>query len=789
MHELGCAKIARAAIREAPRQSGAELLHRCPNHEDKHPSLKINTKKNCWMCGPCQQSGGAWDLAAFLSGHDPSNKKAIVAWLRDHNLLPPRTNNGRRIVAQYSYTDEDGHELFQQVRYEPKDFKCRRQGGSGEWIYNAEGVRLVPYNLAEVKRTDEVWIVEGEKDVDNLKRWGLVGTTNPFGAGKWRPEFNPHFSGKSVAILPDNDRPGEQHAHDVARNLLPVARQIKIVRLPGLPEKGDFSDWQAAGGSPEELLGLRAAEAPIKEATLGVESSEDATVSAVRTEVADGWPKPELMQDELPPVQAFSEELLPESLRGLVVDTAERMQVAVDIPAAMIVLCLAGAVNRRAMIQPKVHDTGWVVVPNLWGGVVAPSGFMKSPTMVAVTRALNDIQELWWHEYRAALEDYASEKEKCELRHNAWRDAFKFASKKGNPLPADRPTEELKEPTLRRVVVNDSTFEALHKTMNENRAGVLMIRDEITGWLSRLDQDEHGNERGFALQAWNGDSGYIVDRIGRGIIYVPHCCMSVLGGITPDRLRSYLADVLKGAPGNDGLIQRFQVLVWPDKPAGWKLVDRTPDPGAHMRAASVFRALVEMDADNPTTFHFAPDAQELFFEWLAELESKIRGGELHEALTSHLSKYRSLMPSLALLFELADRAAGDFDVLAGSSRGDHPESFLVSLEHAKQAAEWCDYLESHARRVYAGIVTPQVRAARDLADKIRQRKVGAGGSFSCREVYNQGWSGLGSPEAVRLAAELLQDAGWVRPVVSESSDSLGRGRPANRWLVNPRLWQ
>jgi putative DNA primase/helicase len=251
----------------------------------------------------------------------------------------------------------------------------------------------------------------------------------------------------------------------------------------------------------------------------------------------------------------------------------------------------------------------------------------------------------------------------------------------------------------------------------------------------------------------------------------------MLGGIQPGRLRSYLVDALEDGPSNDGLIQRFQLLVWPDTAPDWNYVDRAPDAVSEQQAARVFRNLVELDAENPVRLRFATDAQELFIEWLAELEAKIRGDELHPALVSHLSKYRKLMPALAVLFHLAETAAGNGD------------ADTVSLRYAQQAAAWCEYLESHARRVYSCIVTPQLRAARELADKIKHRKVGTERFFSCRDVYLKGWSGLDSPEAVKQAAEVLQDAGWVRDVCGESSDPLGRGRPSNRYEVNPGVWE
>lgn len=85
------------------------------------------------------------------------------------------------------------------------------------------------------------------------------------------------------------------------------------------------------------------------------------------------------------------------------------------------------------------------------------------------------------------------------------------------------------------------------------------------------------------------------------------------------------------------------------------------------------------------------------------------------------------------------------------------------------------------------MVTPQLRAARELAERIKKRKTGADGFFSCREVYLKGWSGLDSPDAVKLAAEVLQDAGWVRELSGETGPF--GGRPSNRFEVNPAVWE
>ncbi|MBZ5604445.1 MAG: hypothetical protein LAO79_19250 [Acidobacteriia bacterium] len=132
------------------------------------------------------------------------------------------------------------------------------------------------------------------------------------------------------------------------------------------------------------------------------------------------------------------------------------------------------------------------------------------------------------------------------------------------------------------------------------------------------------------------------------------------------------------------------------------------------------------------------------------------------------------MPAIALLFELADRAA------AGEME---PTNLVVSLEHAKQAAAMCAYLESHAHRIYSCVTTPQMRGAQELAERIKTGKVGSDGTFSVRDVYLKGWSGLDTPELARAALQVLEDADWVRATTSESAAT--GGRPSERYVVNP----
>ncbi|MFL6448519.1 MAG: DUF3987 domain-containing protein [Bryobacteraceae bacterium] len=483
------------------------------------------------------------------------------------------------------------------------------------------------------------------------------------------------------------------------------------------------------------------------------------------------WQEPVELGSDLPPVAPFCEDLLPDRLRGLALDSANRMQVPPDFAAVGTLASLYGAINRRCKIQPKANDTSWKVTPNLWGAIIAPPGLLKSPLIEASLRPLKRIERGWRQLYAEAQERYKDELELHDIKVAAWRTQALAAEKTGGNVPVKPQTP--KAPECKRNIVNDATFEAVHAAMSTNPAGVFLVRDELTGWLTQMDRPGREGERAFYLEAWNGDGSYTIDRIGRGVIHVDACCISLFGGIQPARLRSYISDTIRDGPANDGLIQRFQVMVWPDVPRHWEYVDRPPNAEAEEVIQTMLSKILSLDSENPLVYRFCPEAQELFIHWLSELEAKVRGDDLHPALIAHLSKYRSLMPSLALIFELSD-------YICGTGSGS-----LVSPANAAKAALWCDYFESHATRVYSCIVTPQLRLARELAEKIKKRKLDA--IFSVRDVYLKGWSGLDSPEAARQAVEVLTETHWIRPYVGDEGTK--GGRPSEQYEINPAVFQ
>jgi hypothetical protein len=479
----------------------------------------------------------------------------------------------------------------------------------------------------------------------------------------------------------------------------------------------------------------------------------------------EGWPEPEKLGDELPPVPLFDAGLLPLSLRPMVEDVSDRMQTPPDFAAVVAVATLAGLCGRRFLIQPKEHDSSWTVVPNLWGGIVASPGMMKSPVVATVTAPARAVEADWRVVNAEAMREYEAAQERARLDIAVWAERYKRAAKNQKALPT-KPEAVVAEPSQRRLIAVDATFESLHQLLSENPAGVLVLRDELSGWLASLERQGRESERAFYLECWSGDTGFTIDRIGRGCVHVEHCCVSLFGGIQPARLRAYLADALQDGPSNDGLIQRFQLLIWPDIKLGWAYRDRTPNARAMKAAASVYRRIAEMDADTPLRLKFAPDAQALFVEWITDLETRLRADEISPFMQAHLAKYRKLMPALALLFSITDSSL---------------ES--VALHHAQQSADWCEYLTDHAARVYASRISPERLAALSLAQRLTKGWKRECGRFTIRDVYSNDWSGLGTPGEVRAAVRVLEDAGWVRAEKPKSDT----GRPSEVYAVNPKI--
>jgi putative DNA primase/helicase len=478
-------------------------------------------------------------------------------------------------------------------------------------------------------------------------------------------------------------------------------------------------------------------------------------------------------------VPALDPLLLPAALRPWLADIAERVQCPLEFPACGAMVALAAVVGRQVGIRPRLRDD-WTVIPNLWGAVVGRPGLLKSPALAEALKPLHQLDAIAREKHERDTAKRAARELLAEVERKATVKSLQEALKSGTreragELAAAAVAELDPAPARKRYVVNDTTVEKLGELLADNQRGVLVFRDELVGWLSGLDREGREGTRSFYLEAWNGGGRFTYDRIGRGTVEIEAACVSLLGGIQPGPLAAYLRDAVDGGAGDDGLLQRLQMVVWPDAPADFRDVDRWPDSDARQAAIDVFRGLdaidtaaigAEPERDGIPFLRFDEAAYEAFTDWRGGLERRLRSGAENPAFEAVIAKHRSLVPSLALLIHLADSAKG-------GPVGEAPTLAAIA---------WSAFLEAHARRLYSPALDPALHAARELDRRLRAGEVTA--TFAARDIYRRGWRLL-DKRGTEDALDYLADLGRLR-AEEVPPDSTG-GRPAVRWHVHPAL--
>lgn len=710
---------------EGVKSSGADQWQACcPAHDDSTASLSIKVGDDGKLLLKCFANCETRDVV----------RAAGLDWT---DLFPANgatSKPKRQIVAVYPYHWGDGALEYEAVRFEPKGFAQRRN--ADKW--GMEGARPVPYRLPELIRSDPAatrFIVEGEKDADRLRKLGLVATTNIGGAGSWKPEFASHFLGANVAVLADNDAAGRKHAIDVATSLVGAAASVKIIELPGLPEKGDVSDWLNAGGTVAELHGI-----------VDATTEFDPSASTDSTNAADSCESVGVDTLRNAPHKPFPVETLPGPVAEFVSASAKAIGCDVSFIALPLLCCLARAVGNSRVIQVK---QGWNEPAVLWGAIVAKSGSHKTPSMQQALKFLEAIQAKKISEHMGELERYAIEKSVHEKNVAEWK----------RLKSSDPPPTEPEEPVCTRYITADATIEALVGLLAKQFDGLLVSRDELAGWLNF---DEYKNGRGSGLghwlSMWSASSLNVDRKTGQvRLLHIRRAAVSLIGGIQPG--------VLKGAIGRehmqDGLCARLLLAMPEPKPVVW--TDEVVDWAIESRMSQVFDALLSLEpgADEqgdffPTPVPMTTEAKRVWIEYFNRHRGESAG--LDDDLVAAWTKLEAYTARLALILQLCSWASGEADANAID------ESTMVN------AIELSDWFGGEAKRVYGMFCESEKDVeSRELAELIRRK----GGVITPRNLVQQSRKYSNVTEA-ESALDALRRAGLGRWIVSSTATNKRR---------------
>lgn len=530
----------------------------------------------------------------------------------------------------------------------------------------------------------------------------------------------------------------------------------------------------------EELSEQGDQSVPDETASVGGSSGEPDTQKQQHQDCGDidhaEWPKLEPLNYELLPVQQFDIAMLPNSIATWVEDCADSMQCPIDYLAAGAMGCISGAIGGCVAIQPNPFSD-WVVQPTLWVMVVGRPGSMKSPAIAKALEPLKEIESEARDRYLKSLAEYKYLLAASDISIQAAETEAKAKAEDGDQEAAanllrNSQAEVPLEPTQQRYTVHEPTVEALGEVLISNPFGVLVVRDEMSAFLKKMSSQGYEEARTFFLTGHDGVSEFSFDRIGRGYRYIPRVWLSFVGAIQPDVLKRFVSQVVNGGMSNDGLIQRFGMAVWPDPHREYKRRDRPPNLEAKRAAFLVINRLSKLrerfvnedDGTPVTVLKFSDDGQNLFDDWFEQLELELRSGELSTPMEATLSKYRKLMPTIALLCAVAD---------------DRLEE--VTEHDVRKAIHWCTYLRTHAERIYSVADQSIFDAAKTVVAKISSGHLKDG--FTARDVYRPEWNRLKGKGVVRAALRLLVSRGYLREVAVEPAT----GRPTIRYLIHPEL--
>jgi len=493
------------------------------------------------------------------------------------------------------------------------------------------------------------------------------------------------------------------------------------------------------------------------------------------------WEKIKPIPNPLKSVDEFDFNSLPATFIPWIKDISERMQCPPDYTAIGVMITLSSVIGRRVGINPKKYDTSWLVVCNLWGFAVGRPSAMKTPALAEVLKPLKRLEAEEKKRYEELLDEYSVDVELLKLTGEQIQKDAKAAIKAKNTAKAreilkQAKVEEGEAPKRKRYIIYDATIEKLGELLNQNPNGLLLFRDEISGWLKTIDREDRANDREFWIESFEGKGSYTYDRIGRGTLDIEAITTSILGGIQPAKLQPYIMSNLAGGKNDDGFIQRLQLAVYPDQQKKWAYVDREPDKDAKEKVFNIYDAIANKiifpepkEGEEIPAIHFDEEAQGFFIEWLTELETELRSNQLHPVMESHLTKYRSLIPSLALVIHIADLA-------------EHEQFNLIPVgkDALIKAVHWSGYLRTHAERIYGIGLNSENTAARLIIQKIEEGKLAGG--FKARDIKQNGWSGLTGNEFVQNALLLLEDCHYL------SSEKIeGSNRPSVIYHINPAL--
>ena len=678
----------------------------------------------------------------------------------EHGAAKPSTNEPE---ATYDYVDEAGDLLFQVVRFPGKQFRQRRPGtnGHGPWIWKLDDTRRVLYRLPQLlASTDPVWIVEGERDVETLRKLGLTATTNPHGAGKWHvvaEQAREILKSRNVTIIADADDKGFAHARDVAA-ALPGARVLRC------PKHKDVTDHLGAGGTLDELV-------PLDEPPDDAETERAAIEAESSVRVTDDWPEPYLFDSfQLPP---FPVDSLSPWMRDWAAAEALATQTPVDLPASLALAVASLAIARCFHVQVR---PGWLEPCNLWMVVAMPPGERKSPVYTDATRPIYAYSKHVADKLGPQIAARSFERRVIEGEIKS-AEASAIKGKSVGGVDAHDHARQLRLrldglPELRAPVLltDDCTSEALAVLLSQQseRIGIFSAEGGPLELMAGR-YTERGSNFEIFLKAHPGDP-HVVHRISREPISLTHPLLTMALTVQPS--------VIAGLASKDGfrgrgLLARFFYSL-PSTLLGGRQTDPwpVPEPVELAYNEAVVSLLLREVKIGDARVSLSDEADRARSAYQLEIEPRLGiDGDLH------------------IIGDWANKLVGGVARLAGVLHVADHATCLARLPETIPAPTWTRaealgrYLLEHARAAFSTMGADETESlAKRILSWCRRKQARTWTAREARRALHA------TAEDMTLAAACLLDRGLIREHKSERPSTVTAGRPSTTYDTHPSIF-
>jgi hypothetical protein len=654
-------------------------------------------------------------------------------------------------------------------RYDTENHKGKKEKFFQQWCLDNRSWRkgvlsgLLPlyglFTLYQQSPFDSLLIVEGEKCCSAIHQLGWPSVTNALGGSSVNSsDFSPLRIFRRFIILRDNDQTGIDFCKKMSAKIIQVVpdAEIHVCNLTPEQPKGDVIDWiQQYPLQGHDWNGLSALS---KSQISCVQTGLFATINSNKILIQECpqvkfkpehlffTDEPQSLEDLLLPVPTFPIDCLAAPIKEYCQIRAVQTCLPPDFCATTFVGIIAGLIGRAFLLEMRPgHD--WQEAANLWSLLIGNPASQKSPTLNAVSKLLlAPLDTKAKIEYEAALREYKAKKQ--------------TAKKAG--LDFDD-----QEPMRRRFHTDDPTVASLKKLFSWNQQGILLRNDEASGQFKKFERDGNEGDRAFWLNCWSGKETYHEDRMTRESLLDLNLCLSWIGGIQPSTLKYYLAQATNTNAGGDGLMQRFQLVTYPDINQEFKDVDVVIPPGLQEKLNTMATDL-DVLCNGSAVLHFDAEAQQAFVAWYIDHQNITRSHET-EFWQSHLGKIPKLVGALCIQLHLVDKALKAISLEE------------ISLSVLQRALQLTEYYIAHARRAYGSVESNTLSDARKILRMIKSNRLKS--RFKAYDIYRNCSCTLRDPERVRAALEMLQEYN----IVACEKQPFGIGRHGQDWIVHPSL--